>query len=496
MTSVRGALDAPADGAALSRRRVTVSGWAVVDDAPARAVIVLLDGEIVGAAATGANREDVVEAIGMAGAARAGFSCDVDLHSLPNGPDGPDGSVGPVGGALGEPPQVMSLSVAALGEDGTLSPAFARATVRLHGSALRESARDSRLEGIVDVPAAGSVVGAEVVGVEGWAVYGGKPVLGVFVRCDDLPTVRARHLDRADVGENLGDNSLRQCGFRAEVDLRSLAGHGAKAAEVEVSVLVDEGIPGAMPDVSMKHLASFRLLVDGGDGGDEGDDGDGGNDSGMPGTKTALDRLRGWEPPEESPVVMNGGGTLGAVKAQISPTPLRESASRPARADSEIGLPLRKGEPRRLAGRVAARLSWPFLRRQIEFNKAVLDDLDWLEGELGELRGALERVLQSVERSVAANDRSVQAALDGLARGSGWAIERRFRDLAGELDLRIAELRDALHLNDASQRGRIDLLQRQTFERHHEDLGALRSELAEIGMQLAEVRETTSTNKD
>src|SRR5580658_7580231 len=107
----------PADGSTVPSRRLPVTGWVVADGSTVRGVVVLLDGVTVGGAPAEKARPDVAASLGLPEACTVGFSCVVDLTAAAP--------------ANGKPSQVGTLAVAALLEDGTLSPVFARSTVAL-----------------------------------------------------------------------------------------------------------------------------------------------------------------------------------------------------------------------------------------------------------------------------------------------------------------------------------------------------------------------------
>lgn len=133
-----------------------------------------------------------------------------------------------------------------------------------------------------------------------------------------------------------------------------------------------------------------------------------------------------------------------------------------ARAHADVGLPIPPGTRFRFAKRLVARLSWLYLHHQVSYNNSVVAELDSLGDEIDALRSG------TVAETAAA--RAAEAAL-----GAAQAAQ-------------IAELRELISSEREAHRLQLDLLQRQTFERHHEAVGSIRSEIAELSLRAGEAR--------
>jgi SAM-dependent methyltransferase len=405
--TVRGAIDSPTDGSTVAAGSLKISGWSLAGSSPSRGVVVMLDGEVVGGARTGAQRSEVAAELGIPEAEKAGFSCAVDLDIAPDSM--PSGTV--------------TIDVAALLDDGTLSPVFARSTVWLSRDAaplseatVEEFPAPTVLEGSIDTPGPDSRVPAGLVKVEGWAAFGRKPVLEVFVSAGDRGVVRATPQVRSDVAEHFGAPTMKECGFQAEVDLRHLIGRPQERVSIDVAVIVDEAHLGDLTGPAITTLDSVEVLVDG-----------------------SLSRPKGGLSSEQP---SDGHAFLDE-----------------ALAHAELGLPVPKGMRFGGTKRIVSRLGWPFLHRQLAFNRATVNEL-------------------TLQLSRAREDRvRVYAQLENMGR----AFERLVGDLRAELAQQLAEVHIA-------HRHQFDLVQRQTFQRHHEDLGGLRSELTEMAFELDGLR--------
>ncbi len=268
------------------------------------------------------------------------------------------------------------------------------------------------MEGAIDVPTPGARIPAGVLTVEGWAAYGRKPVLEVFVQAGDQGVLRASEQVRIDVAEHFASPAMTECGFRAEFDLRHLMGQPDERVSIDVAVIVDKDDIGDLPGPVVKTLGSVDVVVD---------------------------------------------GSLASPETAISQEPLPNAAAflNEALAHAELGLPVPKGARFRGLKRLVARLNWPFLHRQLAFNNAVV----------AELTLQLSRALEDRVR--------VYSQLENMAS----AFERIVGDLRTELDQQLI-----VH------RHQLDLVQRQAFQRHYEDLGGLRSELTEMALELEGVR--------
>jgi SAM-dependent methyltransferase len=281
------------------------------------------------------------------------------------------------------------------------------------------------LEGAIDVPSAGARVPAGVLTVQGWAAYGRRPVLDVFVQAGDLPVLRASEQERGDVAEYFGDPKIAECGFRADIDLRHLVGRPEEPFTIEVSVVVDDTQLGETSAPAVATLGSVQVVVD-------------------------------------------GSGQIPGQQRSEGPSALAE-----ALAHADLGLPFPKEVRSRAAKRFVARLAWPFLHRQLAFNKAVATELSLQRSRSRDDRVTAQAQLEKVRRS-----------LERLVANLGDTFE----DLGNELDKKLAAVDDLHREREIANRSQLDLVQRQFFQRHHEDIGALRSELIEIGLELDSVR--------
>ena len=245
--AVRGAIDSPTDGSTVAVDRLTISGWSLAGSSPSRGVVVLVDGDVVGGAPMGGPRPDVAAELGIPEADKAGFSCAVDLDAA----------------ALNPPSGSVTIDVAALLDDGTLSPVFARSTVLVNEAAAEPCSAPMVLEGAIDVPTPGTRVPAGVVAVEGWAAYGRRPVPEVFVQAGNQGVLRASGQTRTDVAKHFGEPAMNDCGFRTEVDLRHLIGRSEERVLIDVAVIVDDAQPGDSPGPVVTPLGSVEVVVDG-----------------------------------------------------------------------------------------------------------------------------------------------------------------------------------------------------------------------------------------
>jgi SAM-dependent methyltransferase len=137
-----------------------------------------------------------------------------------------------------------------------------------------------------------------------------------------------------------------------------------------------------------------------------------------------------------------------------------------AYAHADMGLPLPKGVKLRRTKGIVARMGRPFLHRQVAYNKAVAAEL-------------------ATQISRARDDRvRIYAQLENMSR----KLESLVGELRSDLDQHLEEVDDLLSQQEMKHRHQVDLVQRQAFQRHHEDLGGLRSELAEMSIELDGVR--------
>lgn len=138
-----------------------------------------------------------------------------------------------------------------------------------------------------------------------------------------------------------------------------------------------------------------------------------------------------------------------------------------------MGLPFPGWTPSRLVKRLVARLSWPFLHHQVAFNHAVLAELASLDADLR----------ATVEREVA----NLRASLDNQVGDIG-TLANQLQGVREAVEAQLSDIGDTVRQQEEAHRLQLDLVQRQAFQRHHEALGSLRSELAEIGFRIDELQ--------
>ncbi|MGO8876546.1 MAG: methyltransferase domain-containing protein [Acidimicrobiales bacterium] len=151
----------------------------------------------------------------------------------------------------------------------------------------------------------------------------------------------------------------------------------------------------------------------------------------------------------------------------------RAASLQEAAAHADLGLPFPGRTPSRLVKRLVARLSWPFLHHQVAFNHAVLAALAALE----------EGLRATVESQVT----ELRANLDDQAGGLG-SLALQLQGLREAVEAQLSDVGDMVRQQEVAHRLQLDLVQRQAFQRHHEALGSLRSELTEIGLRIEELQ--------
>ena len=120
-----------------------------------------------------------------------------------------------------------------------------------------------------------------------------------------------------------------------------------------------------------------------------------------------------------------------------------------AEGSANFGYPIRSKGPLGLLQRVIARLLWPLVREQIEFNRAIVEVLNNLNTDLRDRTSEFQRAVDNFENAF---DNVDEAFIEA---------DRRER-LLGE---------------------RLDLVVRQSFVRYHEGVGVLQRELSEFSQQ-------------
>lgn len=161
-----------------------------------------------------------------------------------------------------------------------------------------------------------------------------------------------------------------------------------------------------------------------------------------------------------------------------------------------LGLPVARDAKMRLAKRIVARLLWPFLRHQVEFNREVLAVLVEVRNALAEdIRSLDDRSRSAVARAdavtvdVDARLSWLSAALDGVAsrlESRGWTIDamgpvieqRGYALAATEHSL------DQLKSEVEGLRGLVERGEREAFARLHDGIGSLRRELGELTLSV------------
>jgi O-antigen chain-terminating methyltransferase len=129
---------------------------------------------------------------------------------------------------------------------------------------------------------------------------------------------------------------------------------------------------------------------------------------------------------------------------------------------ADVGLPVPKEARFRFLKRVIARLGWLYMHHQVAFNRAVIAELSDLGGRLAAL----------------------QATLDQLPT----VLDRRLEDARSDLDIRVGDVKELVSQQGLAHRHQLDLVQRQAFQRHHEELGSLRSEFTGIALRIGELQ--------
>ncbi len=129
---------------------------------------------------------------------------------------------------------------------------------------------------------------------------------------------------------------------------------------------------------------------------------------------------------------------------------------------ANVGLPVPKGARFRFLKRVIARLSWLYMHHQVAFNQAVI---------------------------VALSDLSaMQTALDQQLADLRTAVDQQLHEVRNDLDSGVDHVKDLVSQQGLANRHQIDLIQRQAFQRHHEELGSLRSEFTGIAFRIGELQ--------
>ena len=168
-----------------------------------------------------------------------------------------------------------------------------------------------------------------------------------------------------------------------------------------------------------------------------------------------------------------------------------------AETHARLGLPIPKGVRHRLLKRVIAKLCWFFLHHQVAFNTEVLAALETLilsETGRGTQLEAQAAQLEAQGADLWAAITTHTGQLDALS--DLWAAITTHTsqlEALGDLRAAIANTRELLEQQQVALKLQVDLVQRQAFARHHEGIGDLRTELAEMGLLIGEFHKKLDT---
>ncbi len=147
-------------------------------------------------------------------------------------------------------------------------------------------------------------------------------------------------------------------------------------------------------------------------------------------------------------------------------------------ANADLGLPVASGRLR-LARRLLAKLLWPFLRHQIQVNRALLAELDAVRARLD----ADEMRLVRIDGDLAHHSSVLVRHEEPLERHELLLthLERATGDIIRQFDL-VQE--------------KVDLGQRQALARYHDGIGRLRTAIDELELRLDEVDAAVRSARD
>jgi SAM-dependent methyltransferase len=185
---------------------------------------------------------------------------------------------------------------------------------------------------------------------------------------------------------------------------------------------------------------------------------------------------------------------------------------------AQLGLPLAKGTRLRFLKRLTARVNWTFLRHQVAFNEAVTTELESVSDAMSELGAQLAAIRSRTDEreghvkvqvddlwaAVGAHSNELGALGKDLwtalavhtgqleALGDLWNAvgvhTSQLDALGADVWSSMAAIRELLGRQETAFGLQVELVQRQAFARHHEDVSELRNDLVEMGFELGELR--------
>lgn len=180
-------------------------------------------------------------------------------------------------------------------------------------------------------------------------------------------------------------------------------------------------------------------------------------------------------------------------------------------ANAGLDLPIRPGEKHRLLRRLALKLCWPFVSRQIQFNHDLLAELvevrDSLVQQIDSARSDAYQGLAVAQQHIAERLLTVKGRLDQLSETlekQGWAVDAILPTLEKHgyavdailptlekhgyaIDSISEKVEDFVVDRDLVHQ-ELELAQQQSFSRMHEGVGMLRTEIADLGRHILEAR--------
>ena len=173
-------------------------------------------------------------------------------------------------------------------------------------------------------------------------------------------------------------------------------------------------------------------------------------------------------------------------------------------ANTSFGIPVNGRGPGALLRKLRAKLLWPFLRHQVDFNHAVIAELRDVRAAHEALRDAVHQhaeVLAIISRQLSDDGhfpnqmRQIGGQIDFVEDGlhnverALHILEKQYTDVAEQRESHLRDVQSHLSARTQQLENQIDLGQRQLLARFYDGFGALQRDVTDLTRQFAELSE-------
>jgi len=173
-------------------------------------------------------------------------------------------------------------------------------------------------------------------------------------------------------------------------------------------------------------------------------------------------------------------------------------------ANTSFGIPVTGRGPGAMLRKLRARLLWPFLRHQVDFNHAVVAELRDLRAAHEALRDAVHQhaeVLAIISRQLSDEGhfptqmRQIGGQIDFVEDGlhnverALHILEQQYTAVAEQRESHLRDVQSHLTARTQQLENQIDLGQRQLLARFYDGFGALQRDMTDLTRQFAELAE-------